>query len=208
MSNRTDILEELKELSSVLFPLKEKEQALFVPEHYFDQLADSVLVDINVDSGILSSIPKTNLEIPDGYFNNLESSVLSKIKADKDIDPKDKYHSKPFNGNRVVYLFSRFAAAAALVGIFIFGMSEWKNKGVEELSIAKEIEALSQEEIFQYISANSYRFSTDQIQKMVSPVIEASEDVVNIEIEPKEAEQYLEQNMHILDLEDASLNIF
>lgn len=79
MENRIDILNELKELSTVLAAI-EKTNVFTVPEGYFEYLSTDILMGIK--NGLATpSFFKADTDIPVGYFDSLADSILNKIKA-------------------------------------------------------------------------------------------------------------------------------
>lgn len=81
MENRTDILNELRDLSATLAAI-EKVNVFTVPEGYFDCLTADILTGIHAANGLLNqAAAKPFAQVPEGYFENLAGSILSKIKA-------------------------------------------------------------------------------------------------------------------------------
>lgn len=81
MENRNDILNELKELSTVLAAI-EKTNVFTVPDGYFEYLSTDILLGIENANGLLMDVAVANTgDIPVGYFDSLASSILNKIKA-------------------------------------------------------------------------------------------------------------------------------
>lgn len=81
MENRTDILNELREISPTLAGI-EKLLVFTVPPGYFEYLAADILLGIDAANGLLNQVSNDLPgEVPAGYFENLAGSILSKIKA-------------------------------------------------------------------------------------------------------------------------------
>lgn len=81
MENRTDILNELREISETL-AVMEKVNVFTVPEGYFESLPTDILLGIHTESGILNQVStEQSAPVPEGYFENLAGSILGKIKA-------------------------------------------------------------------------------------------------------------------------------
>lgn len=81
MENRNDILNELKELSTVLAAI-EKTNVFTVPEGYFEYLKTDILLGIENANGLIKlSSSKAGTDIPVGYFDSLPDSILNKIKT-------------------------------------------------------------------------------------------------------------------------------
>ena len=82
MGNRTDILNELKELSATIAAL-EKVNVFTVPVGYFEHLENDIWMGIEHEngSGKNSSLVSSFTDVPNGYFNTLANTILTKIKA-------------------------------------------------------------------------------------------------------------------------------
>ncbi len=91
METRTDILNELGELSPLIAGM-EKTNVFAVPQGYFEGLADRMLEICNVEEqGILSGLPKPeNAEVPAGYFDNLADTIMARIKAEENKTALDE----------------------------------------------------------------------------------------------------------------------
>jgi len=85
MENRTDILNELQELSPTLAAI-EKVNVFTVPEGYFEYLEADVLMRIEKENGLTGHAEK---DVPAGYFDGLATSILAKIKA-KESEEENK----------------------------------------------------------------------------------------------------------------------
>lgn len=79
MENRTDILNELKELSPAIAAI-EKVNVFTVPEGYFECLGADIMMGIETEDGLSHTVSAV-ADVPAGYFDTLSDSVLSKIKA-------------------------------------------------------------------------------------------------------------------------------
>lgn len=205
MNNKTDILNELKEISPALAALKENEEPLFVPLAYFEQLADSFIAEIKTESGVLSSIKKEKTEVPAGYFNTFADTVVSKIKAEENTIQKGKIIALPKQENNVYRLFKRVALAASIVGA-VFLVKEVEKPAVPVNDCKDGIACLTKDEIYNYMNEHSPEFDIQQIQETVKPVLENTS--AKTDIDKKEATQYIEQNKTVLDVEDAATDIF
>ncbi len=82
MENRTDILNELKQLSPTLAAI-EKVNVFSVPAGYFEYLPADILMGIEKENGL--SNYKT-ADVPVGYFDTLATSILTKIKMQDNED--------------------------------------------------------------------------------------------------------------------------
>ncbi|MBL0145152.1 MAG: hypothetical protein IPP48_04765 [Chitinophagaceae bacterium] len=80
MTNRTEILNELKALSPVLVGLQQV-NVYTVPNGYFDLLSDDILATLNIEKNSFSANNKVLVnDVPAGYFDNLADNILAKIK--------------------------------------------------------------------------------------------------------------------------------
>lgn len=77
MENRTDILNELRELSPFLAEM-EKLNVFKVPAGYFEHLSSDILVGIITDNAPDKSFTG---DVPAGYFDSLANNILAKIQA-------------------------------------------------------------------------------------------------------------------------------
>ncbi|UEG50471.1 hypothetical protein LK994_03145 [Ferruginibacter lapsinanis] len=77
MERSTDILNELKDISPLLAEIG-RENIFSVPQGYFDNISDTVLICIKEEHGISTTVNTGS--VPQGYFDNLASSILDKIK--------------------------------------------------------------------------------------------------------------------------------
>lgn len=81
MENRIEILNELRELSTVIADM-EKINIFSVPAGYFDSMSDDILASLKeTNSNSLSLSYKTSLQAPAGYFDTLADTVLARIKT-------------------------------------------------------------------------------------------------------------------------------
>lgn len=204
MNSKEEIVNELRGLSPVLLKLREKEILPRVPNGYFESLADMVIFETRNESSLLENMEKNKIEVPNGYFDSFADNILLKIKTeDKKIGRGTI--SAP-QKNKVIRLFSRVAIAASFAGIIAFGILHWQKTELTVNDCGDGIACLTQEEIYNYMNTNSYDFDVQQVQETVQPVLEKSEP--KIDIDKKDAAHYMEQNKNMMDIEDASTDIF
>ncbi|MFN8236717.1 MAG: hypothetical protein U0T77_00985 [Chitinophagales bacterium] len=207
MSHTTEILDELKAISPVLFHLKEKEQPLSIPEAYFEKLSAVVLEHIQEKPGILQTLHKQQPIVPEGYFDSLAASILTKIQNEASIPEEGKIVPLFPRKNTVLQLFSRVAVAASVAGlVVVLGSNLFNKQPVTTNDCQDGIACLTQEEIYNYMYKNSYDFDVHQVQDMVKPELSNTEKA--IEINKQDINQYIEQNAGTFELEDASTDIF
>ena len=78
MKFQNAILIELQSLSPLLADL-EKITVFFVPEGYFENLSNSILICVKEDIGITNNSKLD--DVPEGYLENFPATILNKIKA-------------------------------------------------------------------------------------------------------------------------------
>lgn len=81
MYNNEDILNELNSISPALVSLQ-RLNVFTVPENYFENFSNALLVEINHRGPSLLPVEAVNMmDVPAGYFDNLAENILAKIKA-------------------------------------------------------------------------------------------------------------------------------
>lgn len=86
MENKTDILNELQELSPVLAAM-EKTNVFTVPEGYFEHLGTDIMMGIKHEKGLgENKVDRVNSDVPAGYFDSLAATIIDKIKAQASED--------------------------------------------------------------------------------------------------------------------------
>lgn len=209
MNHPTEILDELKVISPVLFKLKKEEQPLSAPADYFDNLGNVIFEHIQDRPGILLSLNKQQPAVPEGYFDTFSESLLAKVRKEEAILQKGKIIPLISGKNTFIQLFSRVALATSVAGlVVVLSTNLFKNPSATTDNDCKDgIACLTQEEIYNYMYKNSYDFDVHQVQDMVKPEIDNTEEKT-IEINKQEINQYIEQNAGTFELEDASTDIF
>lgn len=79
MDNRTDILNELKNISELVAAIGNK-NVFTVPEGYFESISPTIMVSVKDQDGP-DFIPAQN-DIPEGYFDNLAGNILNRINGE------------------------------------------------------------------------------------------------------------------------------
>ena len=227
MNNKNDILNELKTISPLLYSIKENEKSLLVPENYFEQLADNALAEIQIESGLLASLKKEKIEIPENYFDTFSDSIIDKIKNQEQEIEQGKLVALPKKRNKIFVLFNTVAVAASIVGAIIM----IRHLQIQEptivapqIDVKAAIASLTQDEIYQYMYANSNEFGLEQIKTAVSSsfqnenesVEKAAEATSTIdtskssipEITNKDIDNYLKENTNLIITDDLSTDIF
>ena len=205
MNNKTDILNELKELSPFLLQVKETEKPLSVPAHYFEDFTDTIFAEIKTKRGFLETLQKEKTTVPPAYFDKFADNIISKIKEEEASVENGTIKALPKQPNKVFQLFARVAFAASVVGAMFF-IKHIQNDELPLNNCADGIACLTQEEIYNYMNANSHEFDVQQIQEVVKPVVDTIE--TKIDIESKDATKYIEENKLILEFDDSSTDIF
>lgn len=96
MENRTNILNELREISPVVAQIS-LQNPYRVPAGYFEGLAEQVLQRIQADEAPVSSVlPQVNhpFEVPSGYFEGLADQILNRVKASEEALPATLQQAK------------------------------------------------------------------------------------------------------------------
>ena len=88
----------------------------------------------------------------------------------------------------------------------VFLVKEVQQPAVLENNCEDGIACLTQEEIYQYMNANSHEFDVQQIQETVEPTLDTI--TVDYTIEKQDATQYIEENKLILEFDESSTDIF
>jgi len=202
MNNRQDILNELKTLSPFLCKLKENEKMLAVPENYFEELADVVLFQTTNENSVLAQLKKEKIEVPINYFENFGDNILSKIEIE---NAGKKAIELPNKKNKIIHLFSRVAIAASIVGA-VFLVKQVQNPALHFSNNENDIASLTQTEIYSYMHANSIDFDVQDVEQTVQKVL--TENEINSDIDKQTAAEYIEENINILESDDASTDIF
>lgn len=202
MEKRKEILNELEELSPILFKLKTEgaDKNIEVPKGYFESIVDQFLErQLQLENLITSDIPKD-------YFDNVESAVFAKIKTmeqDEDpLTPKKKIIDISSGRERVrlsfLPLLTKIAIAATLFFFFIKGTDYFKSNQIEE--DIDYLASISKAEALNYIAENTHEFETEQLVG-----IEFKEEIKNVEeITSEELNSYLFENINQLNEEDFS----
>jgi hypothetical protein len=202
MEKRKEILNELEELSPILFKLKTEgaDKNIEVPKGYFESIVDQFLErQLQLENLITSDIPKD-------YFDNVESAVFAKIKTmeqDEDpLPPKKKIIDISSGRERVrlsfLPLLTKIAIAATLFFFFIKGTDYFKSNQIEE--DIDYLASISKAEALNYIAENTHEFETEQLVG-----IEFKEEIKNVEeITSEELNSYLYENINQLNEEDFS----
>jgi hypothetical protein len=205
MNNKTDILNELKELSPFLLQLKETEKPLYIPVHYFETFTDTIVAEIKAETGLLGTLKKETFAAPPAYFDTFADHIITKIKAEEAAVEKGKITALPKQQNKVFLLFTRVALAASVIGALFF-IKNILEPGLPVNNCEDGIACLTQEEIYNYMNANSHDFEVQDVQEAVESVLEKQE--TKIDMNEKEIEQYIKENNNIIEAEDAATDIF
>ena len=201
MSNRTEITDELRELSPSLLAVKEQVVLPVVPDGYFDGLYSAVREKAEAGEPILNSVEAGTITVPDGYFEHFADDLLAKL---KDEEPFLKQRMSVLKPSKVLQLSSRLVAAA-LMGIVVLSILGYRET-TATANCSDGIACLTTDEIYQYVHSNSYEFELQQIQEGIRPYLESN--TTNVNLYTKDAVQYIENNKNMLDVEDPATDIF
>ena len=179
---------ELKILSPILSSIQ-KNEIFEVPANYFDMVSTQFfehLYSISAEPEIKELSPllhnsynKITYEVPKGYFEILDQTILSNVKK-----PVAKV---AFMQKRS--LFVKYAIAAMITGVSIFGFYKYNNKPVDQIIANVKLASLDAS-IEKGIKMNDIQF------------IETLQNLNEVEIA-----KYLEKNVDITDLAVVSNNL-
>lgn len=200
MENKKHILDELDELSQLLYQIKatDGDKNIQVPQGYFETVEHQFFEGQKLDETNLSK------DIPIGYFENFESDVIAKIRAKekeeiqiyekgKIIDLSSRRERKRLS---IMPLLTKIAIAATLFFLFMRGTDYFKRQNlVEEDYLA----SITKAEAINYIAENTHEFSSEQLIGIENLEPENVNEITNEEIE-----SYLYENINQLNEEDLS----
>lgn len=215
MDNKNDILIELKALSPLLANLKEQTPLVQVPASYFEQFQESIMATISEESGVLSSLKKSNPDVPEGYFSTFSEQIVAKIKQENETIAEGKLVALPRKSNRIISIFKVVALAASIVGVMVLIKKiQTPILMPTQINIEESMASLTRDEIYQYMNANSNEFGMDQIKKAVLPAIEAQSAITTetpetpVSITENDIDTYLEEHSNIIEIDDSATDIF
>lgn len=153
-----------------------------VPENYFEEFEDNMLVSIKEERGIMYDLKKdSGFTMPNDYFESFEEKVFSKIE-------------EPVKKEKVISIFSRrkLYAAAAVAAVFIgiistllfeptpqqtfnsleiSGMEDYIDSGFMEIEY-HDISSFIYEEGYVLDNFNDYKVSDDAVFDYLNENIE------------------------------------
>lgn len=192
MKQQQDILEELKELSNVLYAIKKNQQQPIVPSAYFEQIQQDTLEKIqDTNLAFLAKIDKTITDIPPNYFDTLENNLLKKITVQ---ETSVATHIIPWQKN------VSYAIAAMLTGVFILVGYQWMNTASNQVC-EDGLACLTQEEIQEYVSKNMDEFSAHEVGTIfdVTSITIPEETAILEEVVTQESTSKVEINEQVID---------
>lgn len=197
MHKGKDIVDELKEVAPSLDVLGDS-PAYAVPSGYFEafparlmtaihaaESKQEVAAELNELSPLLASMPKqTPFTAPDGYFEGLGHEVT--------IRRNESQPGRIVTMGRRVKLFKRCLAAAAIAGAICIG-AVMLSKSYKDNSLDRQLAQISDQEIVDFLQANTDAFDNENIFTNVS--LEEAPSVLPEELSEAEIESYLEDNL-------------
>lgn len=222
MYTDNNILQELTEISPVVANLKAtiKGDIYRVPEDYFETL------EINILEKTILHNDSLNQEVPDGYFEGLEAAIFAKIEAaTPNRVKKDDRDTKIY---RMFGMFSKIAAVFLISFIAIKGLY-FDEHPQHETSAQIMEDQISQQDVMSYIEENLHEFEDEDLlalnniestipteKKIMTSTTENAEKSLEIndyanpgeEVTEEDIQQYLEENIHDISLEDINTEIF
>ena len=197
MHKGKDIVDELKEVAPSLDVLGDP-PAYEVPAGYFEtfpanlmaaihaaESKQEVAAELNELSPLLASMPKqTPFTAPDGYFEGLGHEVTIRRNASQP--------GRIVTMGRRVKLFKRCLAAAAIAGAISIG-AVMLSKSYKDNSLDRQLAQISDQEIVDFLQANTDAFDNENIFTNVS--LEEAPSVLPEELSEAEIDSYLEDNL-------------
>ena len=191
MDDKQNILDELKEISPVLYKMKQQNHHSFgVPENYFPELKENIFAAIEI--GLSDAIGKDTFAVPPNYFNNLSGNIMAAIDAEEEaVELGGKVIELQSSRNRSRTANRRWfsmAAAVAAVVLVMFNLSK------VQIGPATESTEISQADALEYIEDNFSDFESNELYSLVA----ANDEALSIELSEdleKELENYIENNI-------------
>ncbi len=223
MQKSTDILNELKELSPVLFELRSVNKNPFtVPENYFSDLSNNV--NDHVASGLADGIGKHAFKVPENYFESLPNNIFTSIESGLSEEIGKKSFAVPENyfDNLADNILDKIEAEEQPVEvkprgrvIDLQGRRKREKMNTRRLfamvaSLAAliiltlrwgpglTIDTFSSNDALEYLEENYTEFESDDLFALVAFTDEDISMDMSQELED-ELEQYLEENIDDLD---------
>ncbi len=197
MSEKQNILDELKELSPVLYQLKQENHNPFkVPEDYFELLKMDLFASIEL--GFSDELGKNSFSVPENYFDNLSGNIMAAIE-------EEEVQSEAKKPGRVIQLnesrrtekttplkwFSIAAAVAAIALLMVF-LVRVQEPQIMDVPIASKQDAL------EYIEDNYSEFESEDLYALV----DLNDENISLDLSDdleEELEQYLDENIDDFD---------
>lgn len=197
MRKGKDIVDELKQVAPSLDVLGDS-PAYEVPAGYFETFPASLMAAIHAAeskqevaeelhelSPLLASMPKQSpFTAPDGYFEGLGHEVTIRRNASQP--------GRIVTMGRRVKLFKRCLAAAAIAGAISIG-AVMLSKSYKDNSLDRQLAQISDQEIVDFLQANTDAFDNENIFTNVS--LEEAPSVLPEELSEAEIDSYLEDNL-------------
>ena len=156
MENRTDIQNELKQLSPLLAE-RRKENLFSVPENYFSSMEERVMEKIYTDSvsaelqnsGLKGLEKQEVFNVPYGYFERLPNEILSKTSRKPTVTVMESVTEYFQNSFRLSHLL----AASPVLAVMILAIVVL-TKPADVTDTTATVTQVSNEEISNYLSDN------------------------------------------------------
>ncbi|MEO6723250.1 MAG: hypothetical protein ABIN67_22985 [Ferruginibacter sp.] len=130
--------DEIKDLSPLLYAIQNK-NVFEVPVGYFEHLSQAIFDRINIVSSkeelqelspLLYGIQVKNVfEAPVGYFDGLADTIISTVQP------------RPAKVVNMRSRFAKYAAAAAMIGVILFGVYKYSDKPADSQGIVASLDA-------------------------------------------------------------------
>ena len=200
MSNKSEILNEIKEISPLLASLN-KTEVYTVPDNYFDNFCTGILSKINLSHNeqvdelseiapTLKSISRQNVyDIPGSYFESFKVNIPATESNIAKIIPVKR-----------VNRFFKYAVAAVFAGIIFTGGSLYYHyKTNPTANIAKAMKNVSDDELNKYADEYGIQMNYDSLADDDSELNIASELK---SLSNEELERYYNEHLQIVSQEN------
>lgn len=158
-----------------------------IPDNYFNELQNNILQKIKHEAGetveLNAQLKQMQHEqvyhTPVNYFASLPANILSKTK-ETSVHTAKRVSLKPLN---------RVLALAAMLALFVAGFWIVQNSGSSKFDVASQIAQLSDQDIKNYISENSFNFNESTLLEATGNV---DDDLfLDIDIKQEDLDFYL-----------------
>jgi len=207
METKSEILNELKELSPTLFDLKQiSSQPFKVPNGYFTQLQSELFTSIEL--GFSDDLGKKPFAVPNNYFDNLSDSIMDAIDSEEEKEVvKTAPHTRVIELNssrkrQKVRPLKIYAMAAAIAGLLLFMTFLSGNIPIN----STKSESTFSDAAIEYLEDNFDDIESEDLYALLD-LSDESLDLSGTEVFQDDLNDYLIENIEDLDLSIISSEI-